>query len=774
MDVASASDAALREALRLSEERADLALDAADAGVFDCDLTTGILYGSLRFRTALGLPDGPIDVRTTIAQMHPDDREGALRPWNLPEVNGRVAWNARARPVGSTEWRLIETRARVFRNEHGRAVRLIGVLHDVTDARRQMDALRESEWRLAQAQRIAGIGSWSWAPATNEIVWTDELFRIFDIEAGGRQGPAFDEYLGRIVEADRPTLLTAIERALADGTTYTLEHAVVLRDGQHRRIRSHGGALRDEHGTIVRLVGTAQDITEQSVLSERVRRSEERYALAVQGTSDGIWHYDMHTRVTEVSPRLLELLGRPHNESSVSTDWVSTVVPENDLELLKDAVRRHLGQGAPLDLEMPLRTPVRGVRWFRLRGRAVRNEAGVPQLLAGTLSDVTEHRALQTKLQHDSKMNALGTLAGGIAHDFNNLVAAMMGYAQLAAEEVPADSTAAAHLGQVIDAARRAREIVREILAFSRPEEPRRSAVDLRQLAEATARLMQPTLPSNVRLQLEDETAARVVLGDAGQLQRVLLNLCTNSVDAVRERGGEVMLHLASILLDEQMAPSHGLLPGHYVRLRISDNGSGIAPDAVARVFEPFFTTKAVGEGTGLGLSVVHGIVTAAGGIVTLESAEHVGTTVTVLLPQLDLRAESARPAGDPMPAQVRHVVVVDDEPAVGRLLQMALQRAHYHVTLFTSAGEALAALTHRTVECDCIVTDFAMPELNGIDLLVRAREAGVDVPAIMVTGFAAGASSEMRDRAKVTMIIEKPIELRAFVEMVTATLLTA
>ncbi len=760
----------LREALRLSEERADLALDAAQAGVFDVDLTTGRVYGSARYRAILRVPDGPIDGRLTAEMIHPDDRAVALAPWNLPDEGGRLTWNARVRPHGSNDWRLIETRARVLRDEEGRPVRLIGVMQDVTDATAQLDALRESERRLSEAQQVAGIGSWSWNPATDEIVWTDELYRIFDVAKTTRPGPTFEEYLERIVPADRERLLTSIDRALHEGTSYHLEHSVILRDGSLRRVRSHGGAQRDDHGRIVRLVGTAQDVTEQWTLSERVRLSEARYALAVEGTSDGIWTYDLETRRTEVSPRLLELLGRSHENAWVSTEWVSTLMPAADLELLREAVSRHLAEEAPLDIEVQMRTVSQGMRWFRVRGRAVRDGSGVPLQLAGALSDVTEQRALQARLQHDSKMNALGTLAGGIAHDFNNLVAAMLGYAQLAAEEIPASSVAHAHLSQVIDAARRSREIVREILAFSRSDVPRRSAVDLAQLAGETVRLMQTTRPEGTQLRVTGADIPRLVLGDSTQLQRIVLNLCANSLDAIRVRGGEVEVELASDSFDGPAAGLRGVAPGHYVRLRVIDNGVGIPPDVIARVFDPFFTTKPVGEGTGLGLSVVHGLVTAAGGAVTVHSVEDEGTTVSVWLPRLEVPADSRDQvhASDGAPAHHRaQIVVVDDDPAVGRLLQVALSRAGYIANLFSRSREALHALTVGGLKCDCIVTDLAMPELSGIEMLVALRNAGVEAPAVLVTGFADGIAADDRARARVLSIMEKPIELRAFVEMI-------
>lgn len=766
MDSLTPTERALREALRVSDERAALALDAADAGVFDCDLLTGEVYGSARYRSMLGLGDGPIDAQATIDLIHPDDHVRVKTPWEMPEVAGRLVWTARVRGVNSTEYRLIETRAKVLRDDNGRPVRLIGVMQDVTEAAARVDALRESERRLAEAQRVAGIGSWSWDPQSNEITWTDELFRLYELPRAGRAGPSFDEYVNRLSPDVRDRLLASIELALRDGTPYDFEHDVVRLDGTQLRVRSYGGPIFGEDGRVARLVGTAQDMTVQWSLSERVRQNEERYALALEGTSDGIWHYDFLTRQTEVSPRLLAMLGYPHQDSWVSSDWILEVLPESDLSLLRDAVRRHLNEDAPLDMELRFRTPTRELRWYRLRGRALRDENGTPLRLAGALSDVTEQRALQARLHQDSKMNALGTLAGGIAHDFNNLVAAMLGYAQLAADEVPASSPVAGHLQQVMTAARRAREIVREMLAFSRADEPRRSAVDLLQLAQETEQLLRPTLPDHVDFAVAGLPGSLMVLADGVQLQRVLMNLCSNAVDAVRASGGQVVLRVSRVFVDEPTGATIGVVPGGYVRLQVIDNGVGIPPDVLGRVFDPFFTTKAVGEGTGLGLSVVHGIVVAAGGTVQMESIEGAGTTVSVWLPQLAPRTAGAEPIVGGV-AGGRRILVIDDDPAVGRLLQVALQRAHHEVQLFTSSRAAMEALTSRAVECDCIVTDFAMPEITGIELLLRIREAGVNTPAIMVTGFADGAPQEARERAQVLAMMEKPVELRAFIETV-------
>ncbi|MCC6244356.1 MAG: response regulator [Gemmatimonadaceae bacterium] len=603
---------------------------------------------------------------------------------------------------------------------------------------------------------------------------------------------------------DRTMLLECIRRASEDGTSYVVQSTIPHRDGSVRRLRCNGGAVRDESGAIVRLAGIAEDITESWLLEQRLRRSEERYELALEGTSDGIFQFDWRTRQIEVSPRLLDLVGRPHDNRWVTVDWVSTVVVESDLPLLRTALDLHVRERVPLDLELRLITLDRGIRWFRVRGRAVRDEHGAALRLAGAVSDVTEQRAMHARLQHTSKMTALGTLAGGIAHDFNNLVAAMLGYAELAVDEIPRGSVASAHVQQVIEAAERARDLVREILAYSRPEDRRRSAVDLSQLAVATERLVRSTIPPSVQLHVEGNEQAHLVLGDPIQLQRVLLNLCTNSIDAVRRRHATDLVtsanasanasaakgpstHAASIgtvtvrLGEEASAETiqnQGLPPGRYVRIQVSDDGVGISPDVLARVFEPFFTTKPVGEGTGLGLSVVHSIVVANGGSVHVESVERVGTTVTVWLPLLEgshIVAPVDAPAAAVVEAGTRsRVVVIDDDPAVGRLLQVALQRSHYRVTLFTSPTAALDALRAHPDSCDCIVTDFAMPELNGIDLLSRLRADGVQAPAILVTGFADGASYEARERVGIVTTLQKPIELRRFIQAVDSALATA
>ncbi|MCC6245158.1 MAG: PAS domain-containing protein, partial [Gemmatimonadaceae bacterium] len=179
----------LQDALRLSEERTELALDAANAGVFDADITKGVVYGSARYRELLGVPDGPIDARTTVDIAHPDDRALALAPWRAGEVNGRVCYLIRAKPPGASDWRTFETRARLFRDDAGRVIRIIGVSYDVTDSVARLQAVRASEQRLSAAQAIAGIGTWSYEIPTGEIIWTPELFRMYDIEERGRTGP---------------------------------------------------------------------------------------------------------------------------------------------------------------------------------------------------------------------------------------------------------------------------------------------------------------------------------------------------------------------------------------------------------------------------------------------------------------------------------------------------------------------------------------------------------------------------------------------------------
>jgi two-component system cell cycle sensor histidine kinase/response regulator CckA len=368
--------------------------------------------------------------------------------------------------------------------------------------------------------------------------------------------------------------------------------------------------------------------------------------------------------------------------------------------------------------------------------------------VSGVAWDVTQRvraeeatKVLELQLMQAQKIETIGTLAGGIAHDFNNILSPIIGYTELAMGQVGKDSPVWADLEQVVQAAQRAKELVRQILIFARGGGDKRHAVQLHLVVQEALRLIRSTLPSTIEISQRIASRGDSVIADPAQMHQVMLNLCTNAAHAMRESGGVLRIELDREDVGVTASPRvAGLEPGSYVVLTVRDQGTGMDSATVERIFEPFFTTKSAGEGTGLGLSVVHGIVRSHNGVITVESAVGKGTTFRMYLPSAPADAQdSERDRSTDATASGEHVLVVDDEPEVARLLERLLVDRGYRVTSFTSSEEALSAFRHQPGAFHAIITDHTMPRLTGVDLARKVKSLRADIPIILTTGYGDG-----------------------------------
>jgi two-component system, cell cycle sensor histidine kinase and response regulator CckA len=365
--------------------------------------------------------------------------------------------------------------------------------------------------------------------------------------------------------------------------------------------------------------------------------------------------------------------------------------------------------------------------------------------VSGVAWDVTQRvraedsaKALEIQLLQAQKLETIGTLAGGIAHDFNNILSPIIGYTEIAVDQLAPDHPVRADLEQVMSAAHRAKELVRQILVFARGGSEERKPLQLHLVVHEALRLIRSTLPSTIEISQRVASRGDTVVADAAQMHQVIMNLCTNAAHAMRDAGGVLRVELGAENVPESTATrSAGLNPGAYVVLTVRDQGVGMDSPTMARVFEPFFTTRRSGEGTGLGLSVVHGIVHSHGGVVTVESVVGKGSTFRVYFPSAPPRAaEAASEVGSVLVGRGEHVLVVDDEPDVAQLLERMLVARGYKVTSFTSSEEALAAFRSEPNEFRAVITDQTMPRLTGIELARRLKALRPAVPVILTTGY--------------------------------------
>ena len=382
----------------------------------------------------------------------------------------------------------------------------------------------------------------------------------------------------------------------------------------------------------------------------------------------------------------------------------------------------------------------------------------------------SQRMALETQLRESQKMQAMGTMAGGIAHDFNNILSAILGNVGLAKHDVDAQSPALTSLLEIEKAGRRARDLVRQILTFSRNELPKRLPIHLAEVVHETARLAKVTLPPSVELRITISDDSLAVLADATQVEQALLNLCTNAILAVGSDRGGVHIELSSTKLGQPAAGRMGLKPTRYVTLSVSDSGSGMSEDTLARIFEPFFTTRQVGQGTGLGLSVVHGIMQTHQGAVDVQSAPGKGSVFTLFFPTTE--EQVAAPAPDSTPTrkvhgQGRHVMYVDDDQALVFLVRRVLTRKGFVVTTFTDPLEARAALQTNAGNYDLLVTDYNMPGYSGLDLLREARFIRPDLPVALASGYVTPELERNAIAEGASALIYKPNDVNELCETV-------
>ncbi|HEY0745092.1 MAG TPA: ATP-binding protein [Steroidobacteraceae bacterium] len=507
-----------------------------------------------------------------------------------------------------------------------------------------------------------------------------------------------------------------------------------------------------------------------------LRESEERYALAMEGANEGHWDWDVAADRLFLSPRMRMLYGaRPDSVIDSRSTWLAQIVIHpDDMEHFETAIRDHLsGRTARYESEYRVRHSNGDWHWLRGRGRCLRDAAGNPIRFVGSSTDITAQKQsqadkeqLEGQLRQSHKMEAIGTLAGGIAHDFNNILGAILGYGELAHQNSAEGSSLRRYLDNVMHAAERAKLLVEGILGFSRSGFGEREPVNIRSVVSETLELLGASLPAGIELESQIDTGNVAVIGDATYLHQVAMNLCTNAIQAMAH-GGLLSVILECIEVSESRVLSRGsLVPGPYVRLMVSDTGVGIPPAVLERMFDPFFTTKSVGEGTGLGLSLVHGIVTDLGGAIGVTTKAGRGTRFEIWLP---VAGEVSAPVVEKdriLPrGKGESIMIVDDEPALVELAEEITAGLGYEPVGFASSRAALHAFQAAPQRFDVVLTDESMPDLPGTELAREIWRIRPTVPIIVMTGYLGSQLTNKAAEIGVNALLRKPLHSRDLAE---------
>jgi PAS domain S-box-containing protein len=501
---------------------------------------------------------------------------------------------------------------------------------------------------------------------------------------------------------------------------------------------------------------TALDITERKKAEETLRRTERRLKELIHKTSEFICEMDVSGIIRNVSPSAEQILGVL--PEAVVGHHLREYIKETEQQKVMERFLESVREGRSGTFEFVGRKPDGSEIFGELR-YLVEKEDNQMTGIFGVIRDVTERHKMQAQIQQTQKMEAIGTLAGGIAHDFNNILGAIIGYTQLTQYDLPEESSALYNLKQVLHAADRAKDLITQILTFSRQSELQKIPIQVIPVVKDVLKLMRASLPKSIDIRKTRNLKEDLILGDPTQIHQILMNLCTNAAQAMPEQRGVIEIRLDEIQLDNR-SPSifPELKPGSYLRISVSDNGVGMKTEILNRIFDPFFTTKKPGEGTGLGLSVVHGIVKNHGGEITVYSEPGKGSTFRVYLPMIKEAALAQEKTTIDFPGGHERLLFVDDEPGLVETWTQLLVRLGYQVTSRQNSGEALELFRANPDQFDLVITDQTMPEMNGTELARELLRIRPKVPIILCSGFNDPITSETAREIGIRDYFTKPL----------------
>jgi PAS domain S-box-containing protein len=516
------------------------------------------------------------------------------------------------------------------------------------------------------------------------------------------------------------------------------------------------------------------DITEKRKTEEALRESEEKFRRMAEVSPEIFWMATLDwSRTIYVSPAFERITGITLDEAYRDPRVFLEIVHQDDMSLVKSVIETI--QEQDMEFEFRIIRKDGSMRWISFRSSLIIDEQGNPLYLTGIAEDITERKlseeernTYEARLMRSQKLEAIGTLAGGIAHDFNNILSAIIGYSELSLDDLPQDSTVRDSIHEILKAGDRARDLVKQILTFSRKMETEYRPIRIQVIAREALKLLRSSIPSTISITEHIDPDASPVLADASQIHQIIMNLCTNAYHAMLPAGGEMTISLEQLFLDSEFTALHpGLHEGIYLRLVVSDTGCGMDAETLKRIFDPFFTTKEKGQGTGLGLSTVHGIVSSLGGAVVATSTIAGGSTFEVYIPVIQAQEEDTEePDYDLVQGSGESILLVDDEEAILQFAKAMLEQLGYRVTPVSSSIEALKIFSSAPDSFDLVVTDQTMPGMTGSTLATEVMKTR-PLPVILMTGYSETITPEEALAKGIEEYLEKPFTRQAIVRAI-------
>lgn len=631
---------------------------------------------------------------------------------------------------------------------------------DITDRKRAEDEVR---FAYAYNRSLIEVSPDPLVTISPEGLITDVNVATEKATGYSRQeliGTDFSDYF-----TDPNKARAGYEQVYREGIVKDYELEIRHTTGYVTSVLYNASVYKDETGRVAGVFAAARDISLQKNTERALKESEERYRTAIESASDGI-ALVKEDRHVFVNRRFTEMFGYDDPSEIIGKPLSVTVHPD-DLSMVSEFNR--LRQEGEL---VASRYEFKGVKkdgTLRIIEVSAAKSIylGEPVSLA-YLRDITDYKNLEEQLRHSQKMEAIGTLAGGIAHDFNNILAAIIGFAEMVEEDIPLGKPKVEHVHRVINAASRGRELIQQILAFSRKTERARYPVSLSAITRETEQLLRASLPTTIEIILEISATSDTILASPVEVQQIIMNLSTNAALSMQEKGGVLKISTTDVnIVNDSPLLDTAMVPGEYIRLGVSDTGSGMTNEVMERIFEPFFTTREAGQGTGMGLAVVYGIVKSLHGSIRVKSEPGVGSTFTVLFPKARGDTLIEKITTKQSSGHKERILFVDDEESLVEWSRALLGRLGYEVVAKINSAEALEVFSSDPSVFNLVITDQTMPGITGLQLAEEIRRIRPEIPIILCTGHSNAVTYDKLEEVGVREVLIKPLSRKELSEAI-------
>ena len=634
-------------------------------------------------------------------------------------------------------------------DEKGDVFQIVHTISNITERMQVEKSLRESKERFRQIYEHQTVG-------VAKISLESKIERANNAYCsmiGYQEEELIGKHLSEITHPEilEENLQKQSELNNGERDHYRLEKLFIHKNGEIIHGILNASLVRNSEGKPLYALGCVMDITERKKMEQALYESEEKYRSMMESMKNESYICSPKLRIEYMNPAMIKRVGRD-------------ATGENCYKAIYDRDRKcawctfdQIEKKKYVEYEI---AAPRDNRYYSVSNSPLSHIDGTVSKLT-IFHDITEMKNMEENLRQAQKMESIGTLTGGIAHDFNNILGIILGNTELAIEDVPEWSPAHSNLEEIKTASLRAKNIVRQLLSFSRKVEQKMHPIEIARVIKDALKFLRSTIPTTIDVKQDIKVTDETIFADPTQINQIMMNICINASHAMEETGGTFKVSVEKVILDDNSAKEYPKLSsGEHIKIRISDTGPGINPDIIDRIFDPYFTTKEVGKGSGMGLSVVHGIVKNHNGAITVDSNPGKGTTFNILFPKANEKSKGGKKSTKAPLCGNETILFVDDEISIVKMIKKMLERLGYMVETKMNPVEALDLFKSKPDRFDLVITDMTMPKMTGVKLSEKLMGIRTDIPVIICTGHSAIVDEEKAKKLGLAAYIMKPINM--------------